>query len=95
MDDSTKRLLQRLVRRIPAQMLRTTLDKWGRLTAAQQKSMDFTQPKWLLAERLLDICEVCSAFAERYDVVLNTCIQCKMVVHQRHGPYQNSWRSGP
>nr|XP_046241303.1 centromere protein N [Scatophagus argus] len=57
MDESTKRLLQRLIRRIPAQMLRTTLDKWGRLTAAQQKSMDFTQPKWALADKLLDICE--------------------------------------
>lgn len=59
MDDSTKRLLQRLIRRIPAQTLRTTLEKWGRLTAAQQRSMDFTQPKWALSEKLLAICEVC------------------------------------
>ncbi|XP_036951677.1 centromere protein N isoform X1 [Acanthopagrus latus] len=57
MDDSTKRLLQRLIRRIPAQTLRTTLEKWGRLTAAQQRSMDFTQPKWALSEKLLAICE--------------------------------------
>ncbi|KAM9366388.1 centromere protein N [Symphorus nematophorus] len=57
MDDSTKRFLQRLIRRIPAQLLRPTLDKWGRLTAAQQLSMDFTQPKWALTEKLLAICE--------------------------------------
>ncbi|XP_044203579.1 centromere protein N [Thunnus albacares] len=57
MDDSTKRLLQRLMRRIPSQMLKITLDKWGRLTAAQQQSMDFTQPKWVLTEKLLGICE--------------------------------------
>ncbi|XP_033475045.1 centromere protein N [Epinephelus lanceolatus] len=57
MDDSMKRLLQRLVRRIPSQMLRTTLDKWGRLTRAQQQSMDYTLSKWALTERLLAICE--------------------------------------
>ncbi|XP_035507950.1 centromere protein N [Morone saxatilis] len=57
MDDATKRLLQRLVRRIPTQLLRTTLDKWGRLTAAQRQSIDFTQPKWALTERLLAVCE--------------------------------------
>ncbi|XP_051236487.1 centromere protein N [Dicentrarchus labrax] len=57
MDDATKRLLQRLVRRIPTQILRTTLDKWGRLTAAQKQSIDFTQPKWALTERLLAVCE--------------------------------------
>uniref|UniRef100_A0A3Q3WZR0 Uncharacterized protein n=1 Tax=Mola mola TaxID=94237 RepID=A0A3Q3WZR0_MOLML len=57
MDESTKQLLQRLVRRIPAQMLRATLDKWGRLTAEQRTCMDFTQPKWTLTEKLLDIFE--------------------------------------
>ncbi|XP_029932897.1 centromere protein N [Myripristis murdjan] len=57
MDDSTKRLLQQLVRRIPTQMLKTTLEKWGRLTTEQQKSLDFTQPKWVLTENLLAFCE--------------------------------------
>ncbi|TDH17099.1 hypothetical protein EPR50_G00005390 [Perca flavescens] len=57
MDESTKRLLQRLIRRIPTQMLRTTLDKWGRLTGGQLHSMDFTQSKWALTEKLLAICE--------------------------------------
>uniref|UniRef100_A0A8C9YK76 Centromere protein N n=1 Tax=Sander lucioperca TaxID=283035 RepID=A0A8C9YK76_SANLU len=57
MDESTKRLLQRLMRRIPTQMLRTTLDKWGRLTGEQLQSMDFTQSKWALTEKLLAICE--------------------------------------
>lgn len=57
MDDSTKRLLQRIVKRIPSQMLRTTLDKWGRLSRTQQQSVDFTQSKWALTEKLLAICE--------------------------------------
>ncbi|XP_053176939.1 centromere protein N [Scomber japonicus] len=57
MGDSMKRLLQRLIRRIPTQMLKLTLEKWGRLTTAQQQSMDFTQPKWVLTERLLGVCE--------------------------------------
>ncbi|GLD58377.1 centromere protein N [Lates japonicus] len=57
MDDSAKRLLQRFMRRIPTQMLKTTLEKWSRLTVAQRKSLDFTQSKWALTEALLDICE--------------------------------------
>lgn len=57
MDDSSKVLLQRLVRRIPTQMLKATLDKWGRLTAAQRQSMDFTQSKWALTQKLLSHCE--------------------------------------
>ncbi|KAF0043272.1 hypothetical protein F2P81_004609 [Scophthalmus maximus] len=57
MDDSTRRLLQRLIRRIPAPMLKPTLEKWGRLTVAQRQSMDYTQRKWPLTEKLLSICE--------------------------------------
>lgn len=59
MDDTVKQLLRRLVRRIPAQALQSTLAKWGRLTAQQRESIDFTQPKWTLVDKLLDICEVC------------------------------------
>ncbi|XP_026233474.1 centromere protein N [Anabas testudineus] len=57
MDDLSRRLLQRLVRRIPAQALKTTLGKWDRLTAAQRQSVDFTQPKWTITETLLAIFE--------------------------------------
>ncbi|XP_042344343.1 centromere protein N [Plectropomus leopardus] len=57
MDDSTKRFLQRLVRRIPTQMLETTLEKWGRLSRAQQQSVDFSQTKWAITEKLIAICE--------------------------------------
>lgn len=62
MDNLNKRLLQRIIRRIPAQMLRTTLTKWGRLTALQQQSMDFTQTKLTLTDQLLDIFEVSVVF---------------------------------
>lgn len=64
MDSSSKRLLQRLMRRIPAKMLRTTLEKWGRLPASQLRYVDFTQPKSTLAETLLDIFEVCGVFVK-------------------------------
>ncbi|KAM8893778.1 centromere protein N [Spinachia spinachia] len=57
MDESAKRLLQRLMRRIPTQTLPGALEKWARLTTDQQKSMDFTQSKWALTEKLLAICE--------------------------------------
>lgn len=59
MDDLTRRLLQRLIRRTPVQMLKTTLERWDRLTLAQRQSMDFTQPKWALLEKLVAIFEVC------------------------------------
>lgn len=62
MDNFNRRLLQRVIRRIPAQMLRTTLEKWGRLTPSQRQSMDLPQPKWVLTERLVDIYEVCCVF---------------------------------
>ncbi|XP_075966271.1 centromere protein N [Anarhichas minor] len=57
MDDSTKRVLQRTIRRIPSYMLKTTLEKWGRLTAEQQQSIHCIQSKWAITEALLTICE--------------------------------------
>lgn len=58
MDNSKKRLLQRVIRRIPARMLRTTLEKWDRLTGPQRRSLDFTQTKLALTENLVAIFEV-------------------------------------
>ncbi|XP_041653504.1 centromere protein N [Cheilinus undulatus] len=57
MDEAAKSFLQRLMRRIPSQKLKTTLEKWGRLTVEQQQSLDFSQPKWTLTENLWAICE--------------------------------------
>ncbi|XP_005805033.1 centromere protein N isoform X1 [Xiphophorus maculatus] len=57
MDNSAKHLLQRLVRRIPASMLKSTLDKWERLTAEKRKSLDFTQSKWIITQELVALCE--------------------------------------
>ncbi|XP_034536790.1 centromere protein N [Notolabrus celidotus] len=57
MDESGKRLLRRLIRRIPSQLLQTTLEKWGRLTEDQQQSLDCTQSKWTLTEKMLTMCE--------------------------------------
>ncbi|XP_041744879.1 centromere protein N-like isoform X2 [Coregonus clupeaformis] len=57
MDDSTKRILQRLIRRIPSQMLQTMLSKWAHLSREDLHSLDFTQPKWVLTEHLLALCE--------------------------------------
>uniref|UniRef100_A0A3Q3Q461 Centromere protein N n=1 Tax=Monopterus albus TaxID=43700 RepID=A0A3Q3Q461_MONAL len=58
MGDATKRLLQRLIRRTRIQMLKTTLEKWDRLTLAQRQSMVFIQSKSAITEKLLSICEV-------------------------------------
>lgn len=57
MGDTPRRLLQRLIRRIPTQELKPTLEKWGRLSQAQLQSIDFTQSKWALTENLGNICE--------------------------------------
>ncbi|CAL9694694.1 unnamed protein product [Knipowitschia caucasica] len=57
MDDVTRRLLQRIVRRIPSQMLRPMLEKWGRLQQKQLGSIDFSLPKIAITEHLLSICQ--------------------------------------
>ncbi|KAI9542727.1 hypothetical protein NQZ68_017738 [Dissostichus eleginoides] len=45
------------MRRIPTKRLKTTLEKWGRLTGEQQRAMDSIHSKWALTESLLAICE--------------------------------------
>ncbi|XP_028296956.1 centromere protein N [Gouania willdenowi] len=57
MNDPGKCLLKRVIRRIPANMLKTTLSHWGRVSDAQLQSVDFTTSKWALTEKLLNICE--------------------------------------
>ncbi|XP_058485663.1 centromere protein N [Solea solea] len=52
MDDPSQRLLRQLLRRIPAGNLKTTLEKWGRLTAAQWRTIDFTQTKSSIVQML-------------------------------------------
>lgn len=83
MDDSTKRLLQRIIKRIPFEMLETTLEKWERLTEAQRNSLDFTRSKWALTERLLAICEVCcnSSLQNEYVELCNVCLSGYLFVN--------------
>ncbi|KAK0145823.1 Centromere protein N [Merluccius polli] len=57
MEDRTRRMLQQLIRRIPTQMLKTSLSRWGRLDAEQWRSLDFTQRKVVWTESLLALCE--------------------------------------
>jgi hypothetical protein len=59
MDDLRRHLLKRLIRTMTIQTLKTTLRLWARLSVEQQESLDFTKPKYVLTERLLDLCEVC------------------------------------
>ena len=58
MDTPARRLLQRVVKRIPRVKMRATLERWGRLTATQLLSLDFTQTTRELTEHLTDLCEV-------------------------------------
>lgn len=55
MDDTARRLLQRLVRRIPSQLLKPTLEKWGRIK--RLNSIDFTSSKYTITDALLSLCE--------------------------------------
>ncbi|XP_010897620.1 centromere protein N [Esox lucius] len=57
MDQSMKRTLQRLIRRIPFQLLKTTLSKWAHILEEDLLLLDFTQPKCLFTENLLSLCE--------------------------------------
>lgn len=85
MDDSAKRLLQRVVRRIPTQMLKTTLAKWERLTADQQKSIDFTQSKWTITQELVALCEE----SER---TIKHIAELEMI-HVTENPNQGMWHT--
>ncbi|XP_057699542.1 centromere protein N [Corythoichthys intestinalis] len=57
MRDQVECLLRRLVRRIPTEVLKVTLEKWGRLTVAQQQNIDFKQTKWALADEFIALSE--------------------------------------
>nr|XP_061820175.1 centromere protein N-like [Nerophis lumbriciformis] len=52
MEDPMNCLLRRLIQRIPSQLLRATMEKWDRLTEAQRQTIDFTQSKWAITDRL-------------------------------------------
>ncbi|KAL1007346.1 hypothetical protein UPYG_G00085310 [Umbra pygmaea] len=56
MDDSTKFILKRLIRRIPLQMLQKTLSKWTYLRE-DLDSLDFKQSKYIFTECLLSLFE--------------------------------------
>ncbi|RVE74558.1 hypothetical protein OJAV_G00023750 [Oryzias javanicus] len=83
MNDSSKLLLQRIVRRIPVQMLKATLDKWGRLTVEQRQAIDFTQSKWALTQKLLSFCE-------ENGVTLTQLAELEMI-HVIENPNQGMW----
>lgn len=57
MDESTRSFLQRLIRRIPAQSLQATLNKWTHLSSEQLSSLDFKLSKAVLTENLHALCE--------------------------------------
>ncbi|KAM3876984.1 LOW QUALITY PROTEIN: centromere protein N [Diretmus argenteus] len=85
MDDSATRLLQRLVRRMPRESLKTSLGKWSRLTTGQQQSLDFTRPKWVLTENLLDLCNE-NGLAVKHITELE-------MIHVIDNPSQGMWHA--
>ena len=60
MDESTIRILQKLIRQIPAQSLQTMLTKWAHFTRQQIMSLNFKLTKAVLTEDILVLCEVAS-----------------------------------
>ncbi|KAK2854119.1 hypothetical protein Q5P01_006780 [Channa striata] len=85
MDDVAKRLLQRLIRRIPTQKFKATLEKWERLTVAQRQSVDLTQPKWALTEKVLSI-------FEENDFTIKHITELEML-HVIDNPNQGMWHA--
>ncbi|KAJ8398531.1 hypothetical protein AAFF_G00420590 [Aldrovandia affinis] len=83
MDDSAKQVLRRIIRRIPSNKLQITLRKWECLSKKQFRSLDFTQPKWLICENLLSLCE-------ENDLSLKHVTELEMIFHIEH-PTQGTW----
>ncbi|XP_067105654.1 centromere protein N [Osmerus mordax] len=57
MDESTIRILQKLIRQIPAQSLQTMLTKWAHFSRQQIMSLNFKLTKAVLTEDILVLCE--------------------------------------
>ncbi|XP_019751376.1 centromere protein N isoform X1 [Hippocampus comes] len=85
MEDQMKSLLRQLVRRIPIRFLKVTLEKWGRLTVAQQQNIDFTQTKWALADELI-------AYSEENRLTLRHITELEMI-YVIDNPNQGMWHA--
>ncbi|KAF4091822.1 hypothetical protein AMELA_G00041830 [Ameiurus melas] len=57
MDEQSRAILQRILRRLPSKKTQSTLRAWGCLSAEQLEDLDYTQPKWLLLENVIFKCE--------------------------------------
>ncbi|XP_012674698.2 centromere protein N [Clupea harengus] len=57
MDDVARTLLQRTLRKIPTRKLEETIKKWSHLSRRQQQSLNYTQSKWILLQKLVSFCE--------------------------------------
>ncbi|KAJ8340616.1 hypothetical protein SKAU_G00352490 [Synaphobranchus kaupii] len=83
MDDSTKQVLRQIIRRIPLNKLQNMLSKWEHLSKKQLRSLEFTQPKWLLCDNLLSICE-------ENDLSMKHVTELEIIYRIDH-PAQGSW----
>ncbi|XP_048860966.1 centromere protein N [Brienomyrus brachyistius] len=57
MDAAAEALLRQTVRRIPSSKLNGVLRRWGCLSETQLGSLKSMQPKWLLCDNLLSLCQ--------------------------------------
>ncbi|XP_028812616.1 centromere protein N [Denticeps clupeoides] len=57
MDETTRTVLQRVVRKVPATRLREVLRTWGRVPARQLDLLDFSTSKFVLFEDVRSLCE--------------------------------------
>ncbi|KAG9338045.1 hypothetical protein JZ751_027209 [Albula glossodonta] len=83
MDDSAKQLLRLIIRRIPSNKLYSTLRKWEHLSKKQFESLDFTQPKWLICDNLLSLCEENDLSAKHVTEL--------ELIHRIEQPTQGAW----
>ncbi|KAF7699384.1 centromere protein N [Silurus meridionalis] len=85
MDEQSRAILQRILRKLPGKKTQNTLRVWGCLSAEQLQDLDFTQPKWLLLENIISKCE-------ESRLRLKDVTKLEMVYHVEN-PNQGTWHA--
>ncbi|XP_016382919.1 centromere protein N [Sinocyclocheilus rhinocerous] len=57
MDAQATSVLNRIIRRIPNKNIENLLKKWNSLSADQLRALDYTRPKWMIVEHVINFCE--------------------------------------
>lgn len=83
MDEQARSVLNRVIRTIPNKNMKNLLSKWNCLSADQLQALDYTKPKRMIVEHIIDCCESSS-------LNLKHITNLEMIYHLDN-PDQGTW----